>query len=282
MRIIARLDVKGGSLVKGVHLEGLRVLGDPQAYARHYTEAGADELLYMDVVASLYGRNSLLDLVARTARATFIPLTVGGGLRTLEDIRDALRAGADKVAFNTAAVANPSLVQQAARRFGSSTIVASVEAIRDQEGRWFAFTDNGREETGLDAIEWATRLAELGAGELLITSVDREGTGTGFDLELTAQVATALDIPVIACGGAGSAAHVVEVVCEGRADAVAVASVLHYQLVGTLAEDGGLAVDGNTEAARRGVVPGRISPCSIADIKAELQRSGVEVTVHHG
>lgn len=282
MRIIARLDVKGGSLVKGVHLEGLRVLGDPQAYARHYVEAGADELLYMDVVASLYGRNSLLDLVTRTARATFIPLTVGGGLRTLEDIRDALRAGADKVALNTAAVADPSLVQQAARRFGSSTIVASVEAIRGQDGRWSAFTDNGREETGLDAVEWATRLAELGAGELLITSVDREGTGTGFDLELTAQVATTLDIPVIACGGAGNAHHVVEVVHQGRADAVAVASVLHYHLVGTLSADGGLAVDGNTEAARRGVVPGRISPCRITDIKAELQRSGVEVTVHHG
>ena len=168
--------------MKGIHLEGLRVLGRPEAFARHYYETGADEILFVDTVASLYGRNNLLDVVERTAREIFVPLCVAGGLRSIEDIRATLRAGADKVSLNTAAVASPDLVREAARTFGSSTIVVAIEAIRQADGSYLCFTNCGREETGVDAFDWAMRAAELGAGELLVTSVDREGTGKGFDL----------------------------------------------------------------------------------------------------
>jgi imidazole glycerol-phosphate synthase subunit HisF len=227
-RIIPRLDVKGANLVKGIHLEGLRVLGKPEIFARHYYEQGADELLFMDVVASLYGRNSLLDLIERTASEIFIPLAVGGGLRTLEDIRAVLRAGADKVTLNTAAVRRPELISQAARRFGSSTIVVSIEAIRRSDGSYEAYTDNGRERSGLEAVAWAVRAAEMGAGELVITAIDREGTGRGYDL--TRRIAQAVPVPVIACGGAGSVEHVAQVFHTGAA-AAAMASLLHYNFV---------------------------------------------------
>jgi imidazole glycerol-phosphate synthase subunit HisF len=229
-RIIPRLDIKGPNLVKGIHLEGLRVLGRPEYFARRYYEEGADELLFMDVVASLYGRNSLLDIVQRTANEIFIPLAVGGGLRSLDDIRAVLRAGADKVTLNTAAVRRPELIREASRRFGSSTIVLSIEAIRRPDGSYEAYTDNGREKTGVDAVAWAVRGAELGAGEIALTSIDREGTGRGYDLELTARVARAVPIPVIACGGAGSVEHVGDGLAAG-ASAAAVASLLHYELI---------------------------------------------------
>src|SRR3989338_3631035 len=175
IRIIPRLDIKGQNLVKGIHLEGLRVLGKPEQYARHYYEAGADELAYMDVVASLYNRNSLHYIISRTAREIFIPLMVGGGLRTIDDIRSVLRAGADKVSINTAAINNPQIISEAANIFGSSTIVVAIEAIKEKNGRYLAYTDNGRQFTGIDVMEWAKRVEELGAGEIMITSVDREG-----------------------------------------------------------------------------------------------------------
>jgi cyclase len=216
--------------VKGIHLEGLRVLGKPGFFARRYYEEGADELLFMDVVASLYGRNSLLDIIRSTADELFVPLAVGGGLRSLDDIRDVLRAGADKVSLNTAAVRRPELVTEAARRFGSSTILVSIEAIRRSDGSYEAFTDNGREKTGLDAVAWASRAAELGAGELVVTSIDREGTGQGYDLELIRRVAQAVPVPVIACGGAGSPEHVAQAL-EAGAAAASLASVLHYDLI---------------------------------------------------
>jgi len=180
LRIIPRLDIKGQNLVKGIHLEGLRVLGKPERFARYYYEQGADELLYVDIVASLYGRNNLLAIIERTAREIFIPLTVGGGLRSIEDIRNALRAGADKVAINTAAVRCPGFLREAAQKFGSSTVVLSIEAIKQPSGNYEAYTDNGRERAGLDVFEWAMRGVELGAGEILVTSVDREGTGLGL------------------------------------------------------------------------------------------------------
>lgn len=230
LRIIARLDVKGPNLVKGIHLEGLRVIGDPHAHALRYYEQGADELVYVDIVASLYGRNNLVDVVERTARDVFIPITVGGGVRTIEDVQRLLRAGADKVAVNTAAVRNPPFISEAARAFGSQCVVVNIEAIRQPTGAWEAFTDNGRERTGLDAVAWALRATELGAGELLVTSVDREGTRKGFDLELTRRIADAVPIPVIASGGAGSVGDIVDVIRDGRADAVAVASLLHYRV----------------------------------------------------
>jgi cyclase len=226
-RLIARLDVKGPNLIKGIHLEGLRVIGDPQVYATRYYEQGADELLYIDIVASLYGRNSLGDIVARAARDVFVPLTVGGGLRSIDDVRAMLRAGADKVAVNTAATRRPELVTEIAERFGSQCMVLGIEAKRSGAGKWEAFTDNGREYTGLDVVEWARRGAELGAGEILLTSVDQEGTRKGLDLELIEAVSNVVSIPIIASGGVGSGEHMVAGFNRG-ADAVAMADVLHY------------------------------------------------------
>jgi cyclase len=278
IRIISRLDIKGPNLVKGIRLEGLRVLGKPEAFARAYYEAGADELLYLDAVASLYGRNSLLPVVERTAREVFIPLTVGGGLRSLDDIRAALRAGADKVSLNTAAIRDPSLVREAARKFGSSTIVVAIEAIRHPDGRYEAYTDYGRESSRVDAVEWASRAAELGAGEILLTAIDREGTGTGYDLELTRRVASAVPIPVIACGGAGRGEHVLEVIRDGRADAVAIASLLHYHLVRTLPLDSGaFSEEGNIEFLRKGVGNRRIADMSLPELKSHLRACGLDV-----
>ncbi len=229
LRLIARLDVKGPNLIKGVHLEGLRVIGDPQAHARRYYAEGADELVYMDIVASLYGRNSLLDVVRRTADDVFIPMTVGGGLRSVEDVREVLRAGADKVALNTAAVQRPELVTEVARRFGSQCMVLSIEAKRVAGGSWEAYTDNGRERTGLDVVQWAQRGAALGAGEILLTSVDREGTRKGFDVALLKAVTDVVEVPVIASGGMGEPAHMIQAVQAGGADAIAMADILHYR-----------------------------------------------------
>jgi cyclase len=275
VRVIPRLDIKGPNLVKGIHLEGLRVLGKPEWFARHYYEQGADELLYLDVVASLYERNSLLEIVSRTARDLFIPLTVGGGLRTLDDVRGALRAGADKIAINTAAIRHPTLVRDAARRFGSSTIVVSIEAIRKPDGRYEAYTDNGRERTGVDAIEWAVQAAELGAGELLVTSIDREGTGKGFDVELTRTIAEAVGVPVIACGGAGSLADVHTVVAEGRADAVCLASLLHYHAARLSDPDWKGFGEGNTDYLKSSRGYSKVQPAGLPDVKRYLIERGV-------
>jgi imidazole glycerol-phosphate synthase subunit HisF len=232
LRLIARLDIKGPNLIKGVHLEGLRVVGDPQEHARQYYEQGADELVYMDIVASLYGRNNLTDIVRRAAHDIFVPLTVGGGVRSVEDVNMLLRVGADKVAVNTAAVARPELITEVARRYGSQCMVLSIEAKRVGKDRWEAYTDNGREKTGLDVVDWARRAEKLGAGEILLTSVDQEGTRKGFDVALVRAVATTVSIPVIASGGMGSVEHLVEVVKSGQADAVAIADVLHYKRIG--------------------------------------------------
>ena len=277
VRVIPRLDIKGPNLVKGIHLEGLRVMGKPEWFARHYYEHGADELLYMDVVASLYGRNSLLDVVERTAREAFLPLTVGGGLRTLDDIRDALRAGADKVCLNTAAIDRPELISEAARRFGSSTIVVSIEAIRQPDGTYEAYTDNGRERTGVDAMEWAGRAADLGAGELLVTSIDQEGTGGGYDLELTRAIAGAVSIPVIACGGAGKLADVSSVITEGLADAVSLASMLHYGCARDFKlEDQDFSGEGNTQFLKDQRASSPVQATTLEDLKDHLQACAIE------
>ena len=228
IRLIPRLDIKGPNLIKGIHLEGLRVMGDPQEFARRYYEQGADELLYVDVVASLYGRNSLHDIIERAARDVFVPLTVTGGIRSVDDVRRVLRAGADKIGINTAATKRPNLIREVARKFGSQCMVLSIEAKRIAEGRWEAYTDNGREKTGLDVVEWAQRGVELGAGEILLTSVDQEGTREGFDTALLAAVSKVVPVPVIASGGMGKLADVATVVREGAADAVAMADILHY------------------------------------------------------
>ena len=228
LRLISRLDIKGPNVVKGVRLEGLRVVGDPRTLARRYYDAGIDEIIYMDIVASLYGRNNILSIVAEAAEETFVPLTVGGGLRSVDDIREALRHGADKVAINTAAIATPTFVTTAARAFGSQCIVVSIEAQRGGPDEWEALTDNGRETTGVDAVAWAGEAERLGAGEILVTAVDREGTRKGFDLDLLAAIHDRVQIPVIASGGAGEAAHAHALLARGCADAIACASLFHY------------------------------------------------------
>ncbi len=227
VRVIARLDVKGENLIKGVHLEGLRVIGDPQEYARRYYQQGADELIYIDIVASLYGRSKLTDIIRRAAQDVFVPMTVGGGIRTVQDVSDLLRAGADKVAINTAAVRRPELIAEVSREFGSQCMVLSLEAKRQGSGRWEVYTDCGREASGVDAVEWVKRGVDLGAGEVLVTSIDNEGTRKGFDNGLVREVAATVSVPVIASGGFGAAPHLGEVVAAG-ADAIAIADALHY------------------------------------------------------
>jgi cyclase len=228
IRLIARLDVKGPNLIKGIRLEGVRVIGDPGEHARSYYRQGIDELLYMDAVASLYQRNSLKEIVRSVSEDVFVPMTVGGGVRSVGDVEELLQAGADKVAINTAAVRRPALIHEVARRFGSQCMVLSIEAKAMGEDRWEAHVDSGREPTGLEVLDWAKRAVDLGAGEILLTSVDREGTRGGFDCALVRRVAGAVPVPVIASGGMGTLAHLSEVVEEGKADAVACADVLHY------------------------------------------------------
>jgi cyclase len=227
LRLIARLDVKGENLIKGVHLEGLRVIGAPREFAKKYYDQGADELLYMDIVASLYGRSNLIDIVRRTANDVFVPMTVGGGIRTVEDAGKLLRAGADKIAINTAAVRRPELISEIARKFGSQCMVLSIEAKRHGHGEWEIYTDCGREKSGLDALEWAKKGVSLGAGEVLVTSIDQEGTRKGFDFELTNSISKIVNVPTIASGGYGQVEHLSQVV-ESGADAVAFADALHY------------------------------------------------------
>jgi len=229
IRLIPRLDIKGQNVIKGIHLEGLRVMGDPQEFARRYYDQGADELLYVDVVASLYGRNSLHDIILRAARDLFVPLTVTGGIRSIDDVRNILRAGADKIAINTEATKRPELIREVSRKFGSQCMVLSIEAKRVAYGRWEVYTDNGREKTGLDVVKWAQRGVELGAGEILLTSVDQEGTREGFDIDLVRAVTAVVAVPVIASGGMGATEHMVDVVKTGGADAVAMADMLHYR-----------------------------------------------------
>jgi len=228
MRVIPCLDVKDGRVVKGVNFVGLRDAGDPVEQARIYDAAGADELCFLDIAASAEERDTLYDVVRRTAEQCFMPLTVGGGVRKVEDIRKLLLAGADKVSINTAAVARPEFVREAAQKFGAQCIVVAVDAKATGPGRWGIFTHGGRRETGLDAIEWARRMADYGAGEILLTSMDRDGTKSGFDLALTRAVADAVTVPVIASGGVGSLDDLVDGIREGHATAVLAASIFHF------------------------------------------------------
>lgn len=230
IRLIARLDVKDENLVKGIQLEGLRKLGDPNAFARKYYEQGIDELLYIDIVASLYNRNNLSDIVRRTVDDVYIPVCVGGGLRSVEDVRAILSMGADKVAINTAAIKRPELISEVAAAFGSQCMVLSIQAKRSRNwaGGWEAYYDNGRAHSGYDVVEWAKRGVALGAGEILLTSVDCEGLQRGMDLELIEAVTSVVDVPVICGGGVGCCDDIVDAVHAG-ADAVACAAVLHYE-----------------------------------------------------
>ena len=277
-RIIARLDIKGPNLVKGIRLEGLRALGPVEEFARHYYENGADELIYADVVASLYGRNSLQEIISRTARQIHIPLTVGGGIRSVADINTVLRAGADKVSLNTAALARPEIIREAARIFGASTVVVTIEVIRQADGRYLAYTDNGREHTGVEAVAWAQKVEELGAGEIVLTSVDRDGTGAGFDLAILQKVTAAVSIPVIAHGGAGRAEHLPAAITEGGASAIAVASMIHYDAITCdelRARLAGATGEGNFEFMKSGRGFSKVTPLGLPGVKAVLARAGV-------
>jgi len=227
-RIIPCLDVKAGRVVKGVNFVALRDAGDPVEIARRYDEQGADEITFLDITASSDDRDIILHIVEACAETVFIPLTVGGGVRKVEDVRRLLNAGADKVSMNTAAVMNPQLVADASGKVGSQCIVVAIDAKQSAPGRWEVFTHGGRKTTGLDAIDWARRVAALGAGEILLTSMDRDGTKAGFDLALTRAVSEAVDIPVIASGGVGTLEHLAAGVTEGHADAVLAASIFHY------------------------------------------------------
>ncbi len=228
VRIIPCLDVKDGRVVKGVQFVDLRDAGDPVEQARVYDAAGADELTFLDITASHENRDTILDVVARTAEQCFMPLTVGGGVRTTEDIRRLLLAGADKVSINSAAVARPDFVREAAEKYGDQCIVVAVDARQTRSGKWEVFTHGGRKGTGLDAVEWARSMTDHGAGEILLTSMDRDGTRSGFDIALTRAVADAIPVPVIASGGVGTLDHLVEGIRDGHATAVLAASIFHF------------------------------------------------------
>lgn len=228
VRVIPCLDVKDGRVVKGVNFEGLRDAGDPVEAARAYDAAGADELCFLDIAASLENRGTLLDLACRTAEQCFMPLTVGGGVRTVEDVRALLLAGADKVSFNSAAVATPEVVNRAAGKFGAQCVVVAIDAKTVAPGRWEIFTHGGTRPTGIDAVAFARDMAARGAGEILLTSMDRDGTQAGYNLALTRAVADTVSVPVIASGGVGELRHMVEGVTEGRASAVLAASIFHF------------------------------------------------------
>jgi cyclase len=228
LRIIPRLDIKGPNLIKGIRLEGLRVVGDPHEFALRYYEQGADELVFMDIVASLYQRNNLTDIIRRAADRVYIPITVGGGIRSIDDVNTMLRSGADKVAINTAAIARPALITEVSKRYGAQCMVLSVEAKKNGVGRWEAYTDNGREHTGLDVVDWIEKAVGLGAGEVLLTAVDQEGTRKGLDLELLRAVTSRVDVPVITSGGYAAPGELAGAAQAG-ASGVAIADALHWQ-----------------------------------------------------
>ena len=228
-RLIARIDVKNEFVIKGIHLEGLRKIGNPIDLARKYYEQGIDEIVFMDAVASLYDRNNLLNIIESACKEVFIPITIGGGIRTIKDIDLALKSGADKITLNTQAIKNPNFIKEASRIYGSQCIVGSIEA-KKMGNSWEAYINNGREQTKIDAIDWACKLEDLGIGELLITSVDKEGTKKGFDLDLIDYISQKINIPLIVSGGAGNLQHISDVFNFDRVSAVALASILHYNL----------------------------------------------------
>jgi cyclase len=229
-RIIARIDVKNEFVIKGIHLEGLRKIGDPNKLAIKYYLEGIDEIIFMDAVASLYGRNNLFNIIEKACKDVFIPITIGGGIRSINDIELALKSGADKIAINTQAIKYPEIIKDASRIYGSQCIVGSIEA-KKRGTKWEAYIDNGREETGVDVLDWAKEIEQLGAGELIVTSIDQEGTKKGFDTELMQSISKSLSIPVIASGGCGNLNHMSETFQNTDISGIAIASILHYDVI---------------------------------------------------
>lgn len=289
-RVIAKLEIKGPNVIKGLQLEGNRVLGRAEHFAASYYAEGIDELFYQDAVASVYRRNSLLEVIRDTARKIFIPLTIGGGIRTVEDIRAILRAGADKVAINTAAVERPKLLSEGAQAFGSQCIVSSIEYFWTGS-RHEVWTDFGRERTTIDPFDWARRVVDLGAGEILLTSIDRDGMGRGYDIDMIRRISEAVPVPVIASGGARTAADLASAIIEGKADAVCAASIFHYHYLQPITAPTlnfhkrnlrmGAHIDsGNIEFIRDGYGGSRdimVEPTSIARAKATLRAAGIRI-----
>ncbi|WP_424686290.1 MAG: imidazole glycerol phosphate synthase subunit HisF [Halarcobacter ebronensis] len=229
-RIIARLDIKNEYVIKGIHLEGLRKVGDPNILAKKYYDEGIDEIVFMDAVAAYYDRNSLSHIIEKACEEVFVPITVGGGIRTIDDIKKALNSGADKVAINTKAIENPNFIKEASEIFGSQCIVASVVAKKISDNKWEAYIENGREPTGVDVITWVQKLEELGAGEIMLTSLDKEGTKKGFETELYKEVESVVSIPLIASGGMGNSKDAINLFTKANIDAIATASTIHYNI----------------------------------------------------
>lgn len=278
-RIIVRMDIKGPNLVKGIHMEGLRVLGKSDNFAEYYYDNGADELFYQDVVASLYERNSLYELVKKTANAISIPLTVGGGIRSLDDISRLLECGADKVSLNTSAIKDPNLIDKAAKKFGSSTITIAIETSKNRENKYLAYTDNGREFTGIDAFVWSKEVESRGAGEILLTSIDYDGTGEGFDEYLISTISKNIKIPLIAHGGAGNVNHVIDVIKKANADAVALASIMHYSSFNSIKKKSLRPQEGNIEFLKRNNDFKKFEKISMKYLKKKLFEKKVSVRI---
>ena len=278
IRIIPKLEIKGPNVVKGVRFDGLRVVGSPASIASYYYKYGADELIYIDTVASLYGRNNLLDIVQKTAENLFIPLTVGGGLKSIDDIKKALNSGADKVAINTAAIQNPTFIREASNYFGSSTIVIQIDVKKRDNGFHEAYTENGRESSGKDVFEWAREAIDLGAGELLLTSVDRDGTGKGFDLELLEKLSQNSPIPVIAASGAKNYSNVLDCANVPGIDAISISSLLHMDFLEALERND---IEDNTVAGlSRFIVKSSFYQINLAQLKSQLLSDGISIASH--
>ncbi len=275
IRIIPRLDIKGSNLVKGVNLEGLRVLGSPHRFAKYYYEQGADELFYQDVVASLYGRNSLKKIITNTAENIFIPLTVGGGIRSITDISEILRSGADRVSINSAAVKNPQFITEAAEKFGRSTIVISIEAIEQKNGSYLVFTENGRNCSGKDVFQWAQQTEKLGAGEIVLTSVDKEGKGEGMNIQLVKEIVKLVDIPVVSNGGIGKKEHCTEILKAVPVSGLSIGSMFHYEYLSKKNFDFERSQEGNIEYLKKKLTPSNITRCNITTLKKELVKNKI-------
>ena len=251
IRLIPRMDIKGDNLIKGIQLEGVRIIGKPNDYAKKYYKQGADELLYMDAVASLYGRNNLKNIVSESVKNVFIPITVGGGIRSVDDAREILRSGADKIAINTAAVKNPKLISDLVNIFGSSTVVVSIEAKYKSENSWEVYIESGREKTGLNVSEWALEVNKLGAGEILLTSVDREGTGKGYDIKLYEEASKITNVSLLAHGGAKNPSDVYEVFSKTDIDGAVIASAFHFNYYKELLDKKNIPLKGSTDFLKK-------------------------------